>query len=206
MNWNPLKTAHSGMKAVLAILAIGWLGCCAGRAQTPPPALSPDLQEVVKLAQAQMSDDIITTYIRNSGKNYTLSADDLIYLKSHGVDQNVITTLQSVAASSQPAPSPSPAPAPAPAPDTYITTAPPGPAPGPGDVATTPPDQAAPAADVNYDYFHDQLAPFGSWVQVPCYGMCWRPDAPLGANPDWRPYYDMGQWVYTDNGWFWQSD
>src|SRR5580693_9945851 len=108
MNWKSLNPAGTSVKLGLAALAIGWLGCCAGRAQTPPPALSPDLQEVVKLAQAQMSDDIITTYIRNSGKNYTLSADDLIYLKSHGVDQNVITTLQSVAVTSQPAPPPAP--------------------------------------------------------------------------------------------------
>ena len=36
--------------------------------------------------------------------------------------------------------------------------------------------------------------------------MYWRPDAAIAANPDWRPYYDMGQWVQTDNGLFWQSD
>jgi hypothetical protein len=36
--------------------------------------------------------------------------------------------------------------------------------------------------------------------------MFWRPDQALAANPDWRPYYDMGKWVQTDNGLFWQSD
>jgi hypothetical protein len=66
--------------------------------------------------------------------------------------------------------------------------------------------QANTQPSVNFDYFHDQLAPFGTWVQVAGYGWCWHPDAAINADPNWRPYYDMGQWVYTDNGWFWQSD
>ena len=36
--------------------------------------------------------------------------------------------------------------------------------------------------------------------------MYWHPDEAIAANPDWRPYYDMGQWVQTDNGLYWQSD
>jgi hypothetical protein len=36
--------------------------------------------------------------------------------------------------------------------------------------------------------------------------MYWRPDSALAANPDWRPYYDNGQWTETDNGLYWQSD
>jgi hypothetical protein len=71
---------------------------------------------------------------------------------------------------------------------------------------TAPPAASSAEPVVNFDYFHDQLAPYGTWVQVPGYGWCWRPDAAINANPDWRPYYDMGQWVYTENGWFWQSD
>jgi hypothetical protein len=66
--------------------------------------------------------------------------------------------------------------------------------------------QPPPAQVVNFDYFHDQLAPFGTWVQVAGYGWCWHPDAAINLNPDFRPYYDNGQWVYTENGWFWQSN
>jgi hypothetical protein len=36
--------------------------------------------------------------------------------------------------------------------------------------------------------------------------MYWHPDAAYSANPEWRPYYDMGKWVETDNGLFWASD
>jgi hypothetical protein len=44
-------------------------------------------------------------------------------------------------------------------------------------------------------------------VELPGVGPVWRPaDAITGISPDWRPYYDNGQWVHTDNGLFWQSD
>lgn len=74
-----------------------------------------------------------------------------------------------------------------------------------------PPLNAAPPApaqgpEINFDYFHNQLAPFGTWVDVGGGTMYWHPDEAIAANPDWRPYYDMGHWVHTENGLFWQSD
>jgi len=198
-------------------------------AQTPtgnPSELTPDLQEVVKLSQQQMSDDVIISYIKNSGKTYHLSADDLIYLKDQGISQAVLSVLEQTAPASPASPAPSPpapilspaGPAPAeanapasPPPPEPIGTAPPTPESGTSDATQPPPEdeatpEPAPAVEVNFDYFHDQLSPYGTWVQVDPYGWCWRPDAALAANPDWRPYYDMGQWVETDNGLFWQSD
>ena len=86
--------------------AIGWICWSAAnfcQAQTQPAnpsGLSPDLQEVVKLSQEQMSDDVITNYIKNSGKTYTLTADDLIYLKDQGVSQGVISALEQSASTS----------------------------------------------------------------------------------------------------------
>jgi len=200
------------VQVALAWMIIGWM-CCSvgstGNAQTPPSNLSPDLQEVVKLSQAHMGDDVIVNYIRNSGKSYKLSADDLIYLNSQGVSQGVISALQTATS-----PSPNPAPvAPVPAtPASYAPTpaaaGPVPPAPAPAPAMTAPPPAAPPAGapPVSLDYFHAQLAPFGTWVEVPGYGLCWRPDSAIRANPDWRPYYDMGQWVQTDNGLFWQSE
>jgi len=52
------------------------------------------------------------------------------------------------------------------------------------------------------DYFQAQLAPYGTWVNMPGYGLCWQP----AVDPGWRPYYDGGHWEYTDAGYFWQSD
>ncbi len=50
--------------------------------------------------------------------------------------------------------------------------------------------------------FYDPLAPSGTWVEVDDFGRCWHPS---GVAVDWRPYCD-GTWVWTDCGWYWQSD
>ena len=204
-----LKTT---MKVTLACVVIGWMCWSASNvcnAQTPPSNLSPDLQEVVKLSQSHMGDDVIVNYIRSTGKSYRLSAEDIIYLSSQGVSQGVISALQT-ASSANPNPPPV-----ASAPTTPPSPPPPGASPAVGSVPPAPDSGTTPAAgttpppvaeEVNFDYFHNQLAPYGTWVQVEGYGWCWRPDTAINANPDWRPYYDMGQWVYTENGWFWQSD
>jgi hypothetical protein len=96
-----------------ALLTVG----PASYAQTTPANLSPDLQEIVKFAQAHMTDDVILAYIKNSGKAYNLSGDDMIYLTSQGVSQAVLSALlQTKGAAPAPAPVPTPEPAPAPVP------------------------------------------------------------------------------------------
>jgi len=206
MKSNEQMKMKATLKVALACAIIGGLCWSAGNtchAQTPPSNLSPGLQEVLKLTKAQMGDDVVISYINNSGTAFHLSADDLVYLKEQGVSQPVITVLLQAKAA-VPAPQPAPAgvanPAPVPAPQF---------APAVAAQPSAPPAQmpapAAPAPEVNFTYFHDQLAPFGTWVNVGGV-MYWRPDSALRANPDWRPYYDMGQWVQTDNGLFWQSD
>src|SRR5580704_8418203 len=57
--------------------------------------------------------------------------------------------------------------------------------------------------DVNY--FYSDLSPYGQWVDLAGYGWCWQPTVVAG-NPQWQPYSDDGHWIYTDAGWFWQSD
>ena len=219
-----LPAGAARTKLAIAALGLGWL-CSAGSlglAQTSSAVLSPDLQEVMTLSRQHMSDDVITSYIRSTGKTYHLSADDIVYLNNQGVSQTVITTLLQTATTTaapvdqappQPPSTPYAPPAPA-APYTAPSDATPPPAP-PVPYQSSVPVPSTPAPDitatatapnVSLDYFRSQLAPYGSWVYLNGYGYCWRPDAALAVNPDWRPYFDMGQWVYTDNGWFWQSD
>ena len=50
--------------------------------------------------------------------------------------------------------------------------------------------------------FTSPLAAEGAWVTVGSYGRCWHPN---GVAVGWRPYCS-GQWVWTDCGWYWQSD
>jgi len=359
---NNRKPTHRNLtvKAALACAAIGWMCwgavdfCNAQTQPANPSGLSPDLQEVVTLSRQQMGDDVITNYIKSSGKSYKLSADDIIYLKNQGVSQGVISALlQTASLGSSPAgqnPSSAPpitlpaSPQTSSGPVTAVSTVPApassssdqtastaaseetpaiSPSPQPdesvpalvapisfqvpanvpwfdtgidvsagqavsitasglasykpgGPYATTP--AGLPSVDrnslapglpvgslvgkigpfgapfevgnsasftvpaggrlylsyndrvgafgdnsgswsvtvslgqtssqpvVNFAYFQGQLAPYGTWVEVPGYGQCWSPTQAITADPNWRPYYDMGQWVYTDNGWFWQSD
>jgi hypothetical protein len=50
--------------------------------------------------------------------------------------------------------------------------------------------------------FYEPLTPHGAWITVGSYGRCWRP---ARVAVGWRPY-THGHWVWTDCGWYWQSD
>ncbi|HUJ11429.1 MAG TPA: DUF6600 domain-containing protein [Verrucomicrobiae bacterium] len=108
-----IRLSSGRVAFAVVFITIGWMFWSGGNAftadQAPPSNLSPGLQEVVKLSKAQMGDDVILAYIKNSGASYTLSADDILYLKSQGVSQNVISALlQTKSAASAPSVSPPP--------------------------------------------------------------------------------------------------
>src|ERR1700744_4977398 len=80
---------------------------------------------------------------------------------------------------------------------------------GPVYVVQQSPPPSAPAApppanpaDVSYQTFYDQLSPYGQWIEDPDYGYVWMPD----VSQDFKPYATNGHWVYTDEGWAWDSD
>ncbi len=56
--------------------------------------------------------------------------------------------------------------------------------------------------EADYDVFYSRLSSDeGSWVDAGNYGYCFQPR----ESGDWRPYRD-GHWVWTDRGWYWDSD
>jgi hypothetical protein len=55
-----------------------------------------------------------------------------------------------------------------------------------------------------YDVFYDRLAPDGRWLYDDDYGYVWQPNV-AESTADWRPYAD-GHWVWTDRGWYWDSN
>jgi probable HAF family extracellular repeat protein len=65
--------------------------------------------------------------------------------------------------------------------------------------------QEQPVSESNeedYDVFYTRLSSDeGSWVEAGNYGYCFRPR----VSGDWRPYRD-GHWVWTDHGWYWDSN
>ncbi len=50
--------------------------------------------------------------------------------------------------------------------------------------------------------FYEPLSPYGRWEVVGAYGRCWVPG---GVGSDWEPYCN-GEWVSTDDGWYFESD
>ncbi len=58
-----------------------------------------------------------------------------------------------------------------------------------------------PEGDVDYNTFHDELSPYGRWMDYPGYGNVWVCNV-----AGFRPYYSGGHWAYTRFGWTWVSD
>src|SRR6187401_2124723 len=57
--------------------------------------------------------------------------------------------------------------------------------------------------EVSLNFFNDNLADQGSWIDVADYGYCFQPNVAM-SDSTWRPYAD-GYWAYTDAGWTWVS-
>ncbi|MBI5473075.1 MAG: hypothetical protein HY961_12095 [Ignavibacteriae bacterium] len=55
---------------------------------------------------------------------------------------------------------------------------------------------------VSFSVFYDGLSPYGDWISVGGGVYGWRP---AGIAVGWRPY-TVGQWAWTDDGWYWVSD
>ncbi len=102
-----MKTNH--LQKMVAVIAVAGLAMSASTAvgpgssapdtaqpaavNAPVPQLSYGMAQIVKLAQANVSDDAIMAYIKNSGNSYGLNADQIIYLRQQGVSDAVITTM-----------------------------------------------------------------------------------------------------------------
>jgi hypothetical protein len=162
---------------------------------SPPPDIFPTspLAEVIKLTQAGVDESVIMAYITNSGSTFNLDSDKIIYLSDIGAPNDLVTAMmqrdqvlqqQFAAATSEQQTTQ--------AAQTIPTT----------DNAT---DIEPAPQEVTVDYFNSSLAPYGSWVEVPGYGRCWRPSITF-YDTAWQPYCDRGHWVYTDYGWYWASD
>jgi hypothetical protein len=164
----------------------------------PPPANSAlpadivpgtPLADVVKMVQAGVDAGTILSYIVNCQSAFNLDADKILFLKDEGVPSELINAMLErdkffYAASVTPVTPPA-------APETTVDTG--------------IPDTAPPPEEVTIDYFYDTLSPYGTWVDIGGYGRCWRPTAVI-YDQSWQPYGDRGHWVYTDYGWYWDSD
>jgi hypothetical protein len=162
----------------------------------PPPAservlpagIAPGspVADVLKLVQAGVEASVIQTYIANCPSAFNLDAATILSLTDAGVPTNVVDAMLNH--------------------DKNLTaTQTPAPAPANNNTYSSEPITAPPATEVNVTYFQENLSPYGNWVEVEGYGRCWRPTVVV-YDSTWRPYCDRGHWVYTDCGWYWDSD
>ena len=192
--------------AVAGSLLLAAATTCRAQAAAPgdtspvPQDLPPGVQDVVKLTQAGLNEDVIIAQLRSAGHVYRLTADQIIELTNTGVSQNAIKALIEGAGPGYAAPIADTA-----TPDSFAVSAPPAvPAVTDGVAAGEPVPGELPAAPVNFDAFQSELSPYGMWVQSPSYGWVWVPSVATGDS-NWQPYCDDGQWLYSDIGWYWNS-
>lgn len=85
-----LKNAYSlGLSALLTLAVYPVFGQTA----TPPAGLSPNVSDVIKLAQSGAGDDVVVAFIKGCQSPYHLSADDIVYLKNEGLSSTVLTSM-----------------------------------------------------------------------------------------------------------------
>lgn len=56
-------------------------------------------------------------------------------------------------------------------------------------------------SDVSFNFFYNNLNPYGEWIQVDYDLVVWKP---YSVNRGWSPY-SVGNWEYTTYGWYWDS-
>ena len=83
-------------------------GAVPGRAQSPNTGVPLSLEEVVKLSQTGVSEDVIITKIKKNAKAFDLSADEIADLKKSGISDNVIKFLLDPSQPYTPSPPPPP--------------------------------------------------------------------------------------------------
>jgi len=168
---------------------------------------------VVDLLRAGVEEEVLLKHIQNSQNSFNVSSDDIVFLTDVGTPGHVINAMMdrdrellsegTVVTRQTEEREPWPAAGtvvevPAAEAVSYPYTEPT----FEGDNTA---DQNGAQDEISVDYFHGYLAPYGTWIDVPEYGLCWQPTVAVSSQ-DWRPYADRGRWMYTDNGWYWYSD
>lgn len=197
---------------------------------TPPTApaeldLPSSTTEVIRLAHQQLGDGVVTNFIATIREPFQLNSDQIVYLRDVGVSASVIEALLvrqqqlELISSTRTEPKTEEKAPPTPAPQVaYASPIPPTPTQYPGGITETPQVEVGPAVPVeqptaeapapvvnNFNFFYDSLAPYGNWITVPSYGFVWQPSCAV-VTPGWRPYWNNGSWIWSDSGWFWNSN
>jgi len=171
---------------------------------TQPANMSPGVDEVARLAQGGVSEDVIIAYIQKYPGGFNVTADQIVYLNDLGVTSNVVTAMLKHDGVSGPAPASTAPPAAVASQPQVVSNLPQNMPANPALPPVVTP-AATPPPSTEVSYFYDSLSPYGSWMFVSGYGWCWQPTAAV-VEVGWRPYCERGRWYWSDSGWFWHSD
>jgi hypothetical protein len=198
--------------AALLVPLSGWAQATTPEETAPAPAagstpakLPYGVEDVLKLSRAKVNEDVVLSFVHNSGTIYNLSPTDIVYLKEHGVSDRVLNemlTQRQRAATTIAGPSPLAAPEPeaAPPPDASAAVNP-----QPAPVYDQPPPQTqlaptasgpssvyvipypTPARPYYYGYYYPYYGPY-------YYGY-YRPAYRYGYGHGWHyGYWHGGHW------------
>jgi hypothetical protein len=137
------------------------------------------LAQVIRLVQAGAAENVVLAFITNSSTPFDLSKANLAYLNDLGTPFDIQAAMaqqnQELGSSA-----------------------------GTQSTQPAPSDHSQEPQDVTEDYFYGALASYGTWISMPGYGLCWQPCV-TAYDTNWTPYCTLGQWLYTDCGWYWLS-
>src|SRR5579872_1025928 len=210
MIWSLSIMKHHKLIFLAAVLASAPLaGLPSARASTdaPPqpqiavpdtaPRLSPPVRDVVKMVTAGVPGDVVTAYIQTSSSTFNLTPDAIVYLQGVGVSGGITSTMlahdkmlhDNVSAVPPQPIYPTPTGVQPPMPETIAPN------------AETGADTAPPVSDTT---LYNNLAPYGSWSDLPGYGWGWQPYGWLGYNAYPWGFLGFGSWCnFPGRGWCW---
>jgi hypothetical protein len=179
-----------------------------------PMELSPALQGVIRLLRSSVEEEVLLAHIGNSMDTFHVGSEEILYLTDLGMPGAVIRAmierdaqLQGFVSAGEPV-------SPAEADAMPQGAEPPLDLEGinesvyrAGEVVVEEEVVVYSARPevVTVQYFQEYLAPYGTWVEIPGYGLCWQPAVAV-STPGWRPYGSRGRWLTVDDGWYWYSD
>lgn len=141
-----------------------------------PAFASQNVDEVIRLNKNGTTAEVLIAYVEKSTADPRLSADDIVLMEDANVPAAAIEAMiAKEKAAAQ------------------------------GSVAVAESVTVAPSKDnSDISYFYDSMSQDGSWTNDTEYGWSWSPAVSVN-DANWRPYVDNGSWVYTDDGWYWNS-
>src|ERR1051326_6776883 len=89
----PDSAAVTNAPAKAAVTATRDSSASAAATDAIQAKLPSGVADVVKLSRAKVSENVVLSFVQNSGQAYSLSADDIVHMRKEGVSDPVINAM-----------------------------------------------------------------------------------------------------------------